>query len=887
MLFPVFALTVAGLVASAPVDNCPGYELTNVSTTSTSLTATLTLAGDACNAYGNDIKDLKLLVEYQTDSRLHVKIYDADEQVYQIPDQFLSLPSGGETSAEDSALKFTYVEKPFSFAVQRSDSQETLFNTSGTELVFETQYIRLRTSLPDDPYIYGLGEDSDPLRRPTSNYTRTFWNVGTSFLPTGRNLYGAHPLYIEMRDGNAHGVFLANSDGMDVKIDNTNGQFLEYNAIGGVFDLYFLSGPSPSDVSQQYSGIVGRPAEQSYWTYGFHQCKYGYKDVQMLAEVVYNYSQANIPLETMWADIDYMDLRRTWTLDPERFPLHKMQELVTYLHDHDQSFIVMVDPPVALNDSASYDKGLKDDVYIKYENGSVFVAAMWPGATSWVDWLHPNAQDYWSGEVSSFFDADSGVNIDGMWIDMNDPANFCPYPCPDPVKWSAENGVPPNPPSIRTTWPPLPGFPDDFQPPESSSRTLSKRQSAAGNHTGLPGRELDDPPYDIHNGEGPLYASTLWPSLQHYGGYKHYDLHNIFASGMITASRTALLERRPEVRPFIITRSTFAGSGNQTGHWTGKRSSSSSGLVLGWLTKVVGDNASRWNHYRISIKQHIEFASFYQIPTVGTDVCGFNDNATEKMCARWAVLGAWYPFYRNHADISANHQEFYLWPLVTEAARGAIRTRMQLMDYFYTQFHYQTLDGVPRTVLPLFYVYPSDTNTLEIELQFFYGPSIIVSPVTDDDATDVTFYLPRDTFYDFFTGERLDGQGATVTRTGINFTDIPAHIRGGSILPLRIPDGANTTKQLRTRDFELVVAPDANGDAAGRLFLDDGESVSPAATSEISFSYSASNGTLTVDGTFGFNTDVMFARAVLLGEGNKTTVNLDKPLTGPFTASLG
>ena len=62
-----------------------------------------------------------------------------------------------------------------------------------------------------------------------------------------------------MRDGQAHGVFLANSDGMDVKVNNTaeDGQYLEYNAIGGVFDFYFLPGPTPSDVSQQYAGIIG------------------------------------------------------------------------------------------------------------------------------------------------------------------------------------------------------------------------------------------------------------------------------------------------------------------------------------------------------------------------------------------------------------------------------------------------------------------------------------------------------------------------------------------------------------------------------------------------------------------------------------------------------
>lgn len=85
---------------------------------------------------------------------------------------------------------------------------------------------------------------------------------------------------------------------------------------------------------------------------------------------------------------------------------------------------MMVDPPVSLNDSTSYDNGLNDDVYIKYANGSVFLAAMWPGASSWVDWLHPNAQTFWTGQVTSFFSAETGVDVDGIWIDMNDVREF-------------------------------------------------------------------------------------------------------------------------------------------------------------------------------------------------------------------------------------------------------------------------------------------------------------------------------------------------------------------------------------------------------------------------------------------------------------------------------
>jgi alpha-glucosidase len=192
---------------------------------------------------------------------LHVKIYDAQEQVFQIPKSTLSPPTGqdGSSTSNSSDLVFSYTENPFSFAVQRRSNQETLFNSSGSNLIFESQYVRLRTSLPLDPFLYGLGEDSDSFVRETNNYTRTLWNIGIGMLPAHSNLYGSHPIYIEMRNGTAHGVFLFNSNGMDIKINQTeeDGQYLEYNTIGGVLDFYFLAGPSPADVSRQYAGVVG------------------------------------------------------------------------------------------------------------------------------------------------------------------------------------------------------------------------------------------------------------------------------------------------------------------------------------------------------------------------------------------------------------------------------------------------------------------------------------------------------------------------------------------------------------------------------------------------------------------------------------------------------
>lgn len=199
-------------------------------------------------------------------------IYDADEEVYQVPDSVLPRPSS-ESGYEpaNSALRFNFKQNPFSFSVQRTDTEEVLFDTSGSSLIFQSQYLNIRTSLPEDPNLYGLGEHSDPLRLGTTNYTRTFWSRDAYGIPNNTNLYGNHPVYVDHRGkAGSHGVFLLNSNGMDIKINKTvdGNQYLEYNTLGGVFDFYFLSGPTPKDVSAQYAGVVGLPAMQSYWTFG-------------------------------------------------------------------------------------------------------------------------------------------------------------------------------------------------------------------------------------------------------------------------------------------------------------------------------------------------------------------------------------------------------------------------------------------------------------------------------------------------------------------------------------------------------------------------------------------------------------------------------------------
>ncbi|KAK3933795.1 putative alpha/beta-glucosidase agdC, partial [Diplogelasinospora grovesii] len=816
-------LVAAGAAQHAvALSQCPGYRATNVLQADSYMVADLTLGSGNCSYTASD-------------SRLHVKIEDADYNIFQLQNDVLPRPATANATASSALLQFGLTKDPFSFNVTRASTGEVLFDTSAAALIFESQYVRLRTRLPNNPNLYGLGEHSDDFRLQTSAYQRTMWNAESPFIPRGQNLYGSHPVYFDHRtDGTTHGVFLLSASGMDINIDTnttTNESYLEYNTIGGVLDFYFLAGPEPAAVSRQYAEVVGLPAMMPYWSLGFHQCKYGWPSVDYVSQVVANYSAANIPLETVWSDIDHMDAHQDFTTDPVNYPLDKMQALISQLHGNDQHFVMILDPGIHYDGNYStYVRGIQKDVFLKAADGSPYRGQQWAGTVVWPDWFAGGTQDWWTAEINTFFDPHSGLDVDGLWTDMDEASNMCPDTTCDPP------GAAP-----------------------FSGRAATAVPAPSGSEKGLSGRNLFSPGYKINNHRGDISDYTLWTNITNADGTVQYDTHNVYGAMMAGATRAALLARSPRKRPFVLTRSTFSGAGRMAAHW-------------------FGDNDSDWDDYRITIKQMLAFASMHAMPMVGSDVCGFNGQAQEHMCARWATLGAFQPFYRNHADISATPQEFYRWASVADAARRAIDARYRLLDYMYTALWKASTGGDPM-VNPLWFAFPHDANTFGIQTQWLLGEGLLVSPVIDDEATSVDIYLADEMWYDFWTHEAVRGNGSTVTVSDVGWSDIPVHIKGGAILPLRVKSG-NTTAEVRKQDFTILVAPDVNNRAQGSLYLDDGESLYVDQMSDITFSWDGRN--FKANGTFGYNTDVVVESVVVLGSGNGTEHKGPWPLTEGF-----
>lgn len=108
---------------------------------------------------------------------------------------------------------------------------------------------------------------------------------------------------------------------------------------------------------------------------------------------------------------------------------------------------------------------------------------------------------------------------------MNEPSNFCVWPCDDPAGFARDSGwINSPPPPLRTERPSIPGFPPDFQPTSAPS---VQRRYAHGSKKGLPGRDLINPRYQIDNAAGSLSNHTADTDLIHNNGLAEYDTHNL------------------------------------------------------------------------------------------------------------------------------------------------------------------------------------------------------------------------------------------------------------------------------------------------------------------------------------------------------------------------
>ena len=360
------------------------------------------------------------------------------------------------------------------------------------------------------------------------------------------NLYGAQPFYMNLEeDGSANGVFLLNSNAMEVIMQPDPYPAISYQVIGGVLDFYIFLGPTPENIVQQYTEAVGRPVMVPYWGLGFQLSRWDYDNLTHVREVVDRNRAAGIPQDVQYGDIDYMHLKHGFTYDKVKY--EGLPEFVDELHARGQKYIIILDNFIGANETLfqlefngtykPYTDGLNDGIFIMdpRDETKPLLGEVWPGLSVYPDFtMLDKSKDWWRTQSEDFYN-NWDVQFDALWIDMNEPSNFL-----------------------------------------------------QGSTTGCDENLLNFPPYvpnvlgsDDENKPGMLYDKTICMDAPQEWGL-HYDVHSLYGHSHSIVTYNTLRDMFPQKRPFALTRSNFAGTGKYATHW-------------------LGDNQSLWEHLGWSI----------------------------------------------------------------------------------------------------------------------------------------------------------------------------------------------------------------------------------------------------------------------------------------------
>ncbi|KAF9918832.1 alpha-glucosidase maltase [Lobosporangium transversale] len=837
--------------------------------------------------FGPDPSLLTMKCQAQSATRLCIEIENAAHQAWKVPHSIVPRypPSNPVKRHQelDETLDYEMIwndPNSFSFTVLRKGTGEKLFDTSSLGVTMKDQYIELSTHLGGKgerggqvANLYGLGENVGPLRRQPGT-TTTMWARDSPCKPN-TNLYGCHPFYMEvLPSGSAHGVLLLSSNGMDI-VFSPEGDKLTYKVIGGAVELYIFTGPTPQQVIQQYTELIGRPCMIPYYAQGFHICRWGYDTLDKVKDVVAKFKKHSLPLEAMWVDIDYMKDYKCFTFDEERFPVKQLAEYVDQLHAQDQHMVMILDPGIKVQYQSGlyepYDEGVAKGLFVKrrvkelevaedgtkYHEGDLvdFVGKVWPGKTTFPDWFNPGTQSYWTKYITEWY---KKVPLDGIWIDMNEAASFHDGDCSH-IESSEDRPIQPSDFALATVDPDeeADGAARIVQPQHAGANTKKKTDQTTDHHVDPkdaiaqhereyeeqhdphhPEREHletsilsarnsppltvvdqqktkppiiykhpNQPPYKINNNNeyADLEYRTISPDALHYGGITEYDAHNLYGHMEAIATYNAMRSIRPDRKPFILSRSTFPGSGQFASKWN-------------------GDNWSAEYDLKASISGLLNF-QFFGISMIGADIGGFGDAASEELLIRWHQLGAFYPFMRNHNCITNPPQEPYITKLLGDITRKYLDIRYRLLPYWYTLFYRSHQDG--RMVCsPLWILDPKDQNLLSNDEQFLVGESILVSPVLKLKQSSVKAYFPPGRWYDLHSGqlEVFVESSSKFLTVEAPLEKIPLHLAGGHILPRAgiVPDAfIGTTTQVRKAPIQILVALDETDCARGEYYHDD------------------------------------------------------------------
>ncbi|NCB92672.1 MAG: alpha-glucosidase [Clostridia bacterium] len=444
----------------------------------------------------------------------------------------------------------------------------------------------------EEDRVYGLGENVRGINKRGWIY-ESKCSDDPDHKEDRRALYGAHNFLVV--DGEeTFGIFVDYPGILTFDVGYTSLNELKISASDWNLDAYIITGTDVKDIVKQLRKIVGKSYVAPRWGFGYGQSRWSYMDEDEVREVVKKHRELGIPLDSVYLDIDYMERYKDFTLNDETFPdFAKFNEEMKEQNIH---LVPIIDAGVKQEEGYSvYEEGIEKGYFCKKEDGTPFVAAVWPGKALFPDMLNKEARDWFGDNYKVLLDQ----GVEGFWNDMNEPSIF---------------------------------YTED---------RLAEVIEKLGTYKG---RNLD---LDLFN-EFTGLVSSLSSNVEDYKMFyhnmngeqiRHDRVHNLFGYNMTRAAGEAFERLEPDKRILMFSRSSYIGMHRYGGIWQ-------------------GDNRSWWSHILLNMKMlpSLNMCGFIY---TGADLGGFGSDTTEDLVLRWLALGIFTPLMRNHACMGTRLQEAY------------------------------------------------------------------------------------------------------------------------------------------------------------------------------------------------------------------------------------
>ena len=597
-----------------------------------------------------------------------------------------------------------------------------------------------------DDIVYGLGEANRGINKRGYCYVSNC-SDDPNHTEDKRSLYAAHN-FIVISGKETFGLFFDYPSTLTFDIGYTRMDTLTVSCENADLNLYVIDGESPYDIVKQFRHIIGRSYIPPKFAFGFGQSRWGYKTKEDFRKVAAGYRENHIPLDMIYMDIDYMDSYKDFTLNEEfsdDFP-----GFVQEMKDQHIRLVPIIDAGVKIEDGYDvYEEGVENRYFCQREDGSDFVAAVWPGDTHLPDMLNADARKWFGGKYR--FLTDQG--IEGFWNDMNEPAIFYSREGLAEAKEMAR----------------------EFAEGENENWDGS---SGEGESIGV--SQLGDKLSGLANS-----PEDYRRFYHNFNGQKirHDKVHNLYGYNMTRAAGEAFDRIDPDRRFLMFSRSSYIGMHRYGGIWT-------------------GDNKSWWSHILLNLKMmpSLNMCGFLY---TGADLGGFGADTTRELLLRFLALGVFTPLMRNHSALGTREQECYQFEDM-EDFRHVIGVRYRLLPYLYSEYMKAALND-DMYFKPLAFVYPDDRMASRIEDQLMLGNEIMIAPVYEQNGKGRYVYLPEEMKFVKFLPDGTISE--KVLEAGIHYVDIalnevPLFIRSGKCIP--VADAAECVDEIDMSSLRMI-----------------------------------------------------------------------------------